>query len=70
MGCMMESKLSVTAAVHLACAKSIITRYDLDSPSLCAADPVRGGVLLDGPWLTLPETPGLGITSVDGVAWD
>lgn len=70
MGCMMESKLSVTAAVHLAAAKGIITRYDLDSPSLCAADPVRGGVTIDGPWLSIPDRPGLGIDGVDGVAWD
>jgi len=70
MGCMMESKLSVTAAAHLAAARSIITRSDLDSPSLCASDPVRGGVLLDGPWLTLPDTPGLGIGGIEGVSWD
>ncbi|MBF0546098.1 MAG: dipeptide epimerase [Candidatus Riflebacteria bacterium] len=70
MGCMMESKISVTAAVHLACAKSIITRSDLDSPSLCAKDPVIGGISIDGPWLTVPETPGLGIERIDGVVWD
>lgn len=27
-GCMLEAKVSVTAAVHLACAKSIITTTD------------------------------------------
>jgi o-succinylbenzoate synthase len=70
MGCMMESKLSVTAAAHLACAKSIITRCDLDSPSLCASDPVRGGMIIDGPRLTMPDAPGLGIEGVDGVEWD
>ncbi|MBF0498809.1 MAG: dipeptide epimerase [Candidatus Riflebacteria bacterium] len=70
MGCMMESKLSVTAAVHLACAKSIITKCDLDSPSLCSQDPVRGGISIDGPWLTVPDAPGLGIDGIDGVSWD
>ncbi|NLI79913.1 MAG: dipeptide epimerase [Candidatus Riflebacteria bacterium] len=70
MGCMMESKLSVTAAAHLACGRAIITRYDLDSPSLCAADPVRGGAVLDGAWLSLPEVPGLGVEGIDGVEWD
>lgn len=70
MGCMMESKLSVTAAAHLACARSIITRCDLDSPALCAKDPVRGGVVFKGPWLEVPEAPGLGIDGVDGVVWD
>lgn len=70
MGCMMESRLAVTAAAHLACGRGIITRYDLDSPMLCACDPVRGGVTIDGPWLTVPEAPGLGIEGIDGVAWD
>ncbi|MEW6708334.1 MAG: dipeptide epimerase [Candidatus Riflebacteria bacterium] len=70
MGCMMESKLSVTAAAHLACARSIITRCDLDSPALCKTDPVQGGVEIDGPWLKVTEAPGLGIESIDGVIWD
>lgn len=42
-GCMLEAKVSVTAAVHLACAKGAITRVDLDGPALCSADPVSGG---------------------------
>ena len=33
-GCMLEAKISVNAAVHLACAKQIITRVDLDGPVL------------------------------------
>ncbi len=70
MGCMIESKLSVTAAAHLACARNIITRTDLDSPSLCAEDPVQGGAVLEGPWLQMTDAPGLGITGVDGIAWD
>lgn len=32
LGCMLEAKISVTAAVHLAAAKSIITKIDLDGP--------------------------------------
>ncbi|MFZ2957380.1 MAG: dipeptide epimerase [Candidatus Ozemobacteraceae bacterium] len=70
MGCMMESKLSVTAAAHLACARSIITKCDLDSPALCAEDPIRGGIRIDGSWLTVTDAPGLGIEGVDGVVWD
>jgi len=70
LGCMMESKISVTAAAHLACARSIITRCDLDSPSLCREDPVVGGAELNGPWLKLSEAPGLGINQVEGVVWD
>jgi L-alanine-DL-glutamate epimerase-like enolase superfamily enzyme len=70
MGCMMESKVSVTAAAHLACARSIITRCDLDSPALCKKDPVKGGVIIDGPLLKLTEAPGLGIEEIEGVVWD
>jgi L-alanine-DL-glutamate epimerase-like enolase superfamily enzyme len=70
MGCMMESKLSVTAATHVACAKSCITRYDLDSAALCAVDPLHGGVTVAGAALTLTDQPGLGIQGIDGVTWD
>lgn len=70
MGCMMESKVSVTAAAHLACARSIITRCDLDSPALCKKDPVKGGVIIDGPLLKVSEAPGLGIEEIEGVVWD
>ena len=69
-GAMMESKVSVTAAAHLAMAKRIITKYDLDPPILCASDPVKGGVRYNGAVLSLSEAPGLGIESIDGVAWE
>lgn len=42
-GCMLEAKISVNAAVHLACAKQIITKIDLDGPVLCSEDPILGG---------------------------
>ncbi len=70
MGCMMESKIGITAAAHLACAKSIITRCDLDSPILCKTDPVKGGVNIEGSVLQVSEAPGLGIDSIEGVVWD
>lgn len=70
LGCMMETKISVTAAAHLACARSIITRCDLDSPALCSTDPVHGGIEIEGPWLKVSEAPGLGIDHVDGIIWD
>ena len=69
-GAMMESKVSVTAAAHLAMAKRIITKYDLDPPILCASDPVKGGVRYNGAVLSLSEAPGLGIESIDGVEWE
>jgi len=60
-GCMLESKISVSAAAHLAAAKGIITRADLDGPALCQIDPYEGGPIFDGPWIRMNETPGLGI---------
>ena len=63
-GSMMETRLSVTAAVALAASRNVVTRVDLDTPCLCADDPVEGGALYDGPRISLWETPGLGITGV------
>ncbi|KLJ01330.1 dipeptide epimerase [Luteimonas sp. FCS-9] len=67
-GCMLESSISVAAAVHLAAARSdAITRIDLDGPSLCAYDPVEGGARFDGPTITIGDAPGLGIVSIRDV---
>ncbi len=64
MGCMLESKLAVSAAAHLCAAKGIVTRADLDGPSLCAVDPYQGGPDYDGPTVRMNELPGIGIASV------
>ncbi|MCK9445006.1 MAG: dipeptide epimerase [Tissierellaceae bacterium] len=63
-GCMLESKLSVSAAVHLAAAKSIITKIDLDGPLLCKEDPFEGGPSFRDSVITLSEGPGLGFKSI------
>lgn len=63
-GCMLEAKVSVTAAVHLACAKSIITKIDLDGPVLCKEDPVNGGAIFNESKIILTDEPGLGIKSI------
>lgn len=63
-GCMLESKLAVTAAAHLAAAKRVITRADLDGPSLCAVDPYEGGPIFAGSTVTLGDGAGLGIANV------
>ena len=38
-GCMLEAKISVNAAVHLACAKQIITRVDWTAPCCAVGTP-------------------------------
>ena len=68
-GCMLESKLSVTAAVHLAAAKSIITKIDLDGPVLCSEDPIIGGAVFDEYRITLNDEPGFGFKEVQGVIY-
>ena len=65
-GCMLESKISVTAAAHLACAKSIITRCDLDAPILCSEDPIEGGVYYKGDHIILSAEPGFGFKRIGG----
>ena len=69
MGCMLETKVSVTAAAHLACARKIITRIDLDGPALCTEDPVTGGAMFNGPEITLPDAPGLGISGIENLRY-
>lgn len=69
-GCMLEAKVSVTAAVHLAAARQIITKIDLDGPVLCSEDPVAGGALFNESQISLPDAPGLGITGIEGVTWN
>ena len=64
-GCMLEAKISVNAAVHLACAKNIITRVDLDGPVLCSEDPILGGAVFNEKEITVSDAPGLGIQGIE-----
>jgi L-alanine-DL-glutamate epimerase-like enolase superfamily enzyme len=67
-GCMLEGSISVAAAVHVAVAKaSTITKVDLDGPSLCAFDPVDGGVTFNDAEISVGDAPGLGIRAIRGL---
>lgn len=68
-GCMLESRLSVAAAAHLAAGQKIITRADLDGPSLCSVDPYTGGPCFDGPLISMSGDPGVGVDSVPCTQW-
>lgn len=68
-GCMLESQISVAAAAQLAGARSIVTMADLDGPSLCATEPLPGGPSFEGPFITLQETPGIGV-KVPAACWE
>lgn len=64
-GCMLEAKISVNAAVHLACAKQIISKIDLDGPVLCSEDPIIGGAVFNEKEITVSDEPGLGIKGIE-----
>src|SRR5687767_13573971 len=67
-GCMIETSISVAAAVHVAVAKAnVITKVDLDGPSLCAFNPVDGGVIFNESEITVTDAPGLGIREIRGL---
>jgi len=69
-GCMLEAKVSVNAAVHLASAKNrVITKVDLDGPVLCATDPIEGGAIFNEALISLPDTPGFGIKHITGLRY-
>ena len=70
MGSMLETSISVAAAAHVAVARAgVITRVDLDGPQLGAFNPVEGGARFDGPEISLPDAPGLGIRSVQDLEY-
>ena len=70
MGCMLETSISVAAAVHVAIAKAdVITKIDLDGPSLCQFNPVDGGVIFNDSKISVTDAPGLGIREIRGLEW-
>jgi L-alanine-DL-glutamate epimerase and related enzymes of enolase superfamily len=70
MGCMLEGKISVTAAVHLAAAKRIITRIDLDGPVLCSEDPIEGGAIFQEQLIRVTDEPGFGFKRINGSVYE
>jgi len=63
-GCMDESIVSITAALHAALA-SPATRYlDLDGSLDLARDLVKGGFVLEDGYLSTRDLPGLGVTLI------
>ena len=61
MGCMIESKIGITAAASLAVAKENMITADLDTMLSFEEDPIIGGAIFEKNKITLPEEPGLGI---------
>ncbi len=59
-GCMLETRLALTAAAHVVASQANIVYADLDGNSEHVTDPIVGGMTVKAGTLTLPETPGLG----------
>lgn len=66
-GCMLEGKVSVSAAAHLAAAREEIRYIDLDGPGLCKIDLTKGGPDFNEALITMNETAGIGIEEVRGL---
>jgi L-alanine-DL-glutamate epimerase-like enolase superfamily enzyme len=64
-GGMVETRLGMTAAAHVACAIGGVDFVDLDTAWLLADDPYVGGYEAQGPRYTMPERPGLGLRRRD-----
>ncbi|MDO8684484.1 MAG: dipeptide epimerase, partial [Armatimonadota bacterium] len=60
LGCMLESKIGISAALHLACATGAFDHFDLDADMLIADQPVTGGFVRKGGELEVSDQPGLG----------
>jgi len=60
LGCMLETRLGLTAAAHLVSARPNIRYVDLDSFLILKGDPIVGGARWDGGTITLPDDPGIG----------
>ena len=66
-GSMIESKLGITAAAHLAASQPNITRCDFDAPLMLKEDLIDGGIIYQGKDILFPPHHGLGIQRVKGV---
>ncbi|MDO6655827.1 dipeptide epimerase [Anaerobacillus sp. 1_MG-2023] len=64
-GSMIESRVGITAAAHLAASQRNITRFDFDAPLMLDYDLVNGGVQYTKNMMTFTEDDGLGIHNVE-----
>lgn len=65
-GSMMEGPIGVGAAASLVAACGTTLTSDLDAAWWLARSPVSGGIRYDGPFVVLPDAPGLGVTGLVG----
>lgn len=61
LGCMGESVIANTAAMHAAAARRNISKIDLDITFFSHCDWITGGFVSEGGKITLSDEPGIGI---------
>lgn len=61
-GCMLETKLAITAGLSLVAAKKNVTEADCDSFLYYKENPVEGGFVQEKDTFTLLDKPGFGVT--------
>lgn len=59
-GCMSESRLGLSAAVHFALSNEIIQFFDIDSFYDHAEDPILNGITVKNGIIDIPDEPGIG----------
>jgi len=66
-GCMQETRVSITAAAQLAVSTENVQEADLDSPLFLREDPVEeGGIEYEQGMLKMPSLPGIGVVLKEG----
>jgi len=60
-GGMVETRLAMSAGLHLALAIGDVSWIDLDTPLLLEEELFEGGLRYDGPMVIPPEGPGIGV---------
>ena len=66
MGCMMESRIGITAATSFAASKSNLVKADLDTMLFFEKNSIIGGACITGNSISLNDSPGLGISDIIG----
>ncbi len=61
-GCMSETRLGLSAAVHFGLVSPILQFFDLDSHLEHSIDPIEGGMYVENGMIRIPDEPGIGAT--------
>ena len=61
-GCMSETRLGLSAAVHFGLVSPVLQFFDLDSHLEHSIDPIEGGMYVEKGMIHIPDEPGIGAT--------